>query len=228
MELSLTASRRKNLRKYVIPAVAGMCSTFLYIVVDGIFVGQGIGMDALGAVNIALPFILLTSALCTLMTIGGVTITAIRLGRGDKSGANDAFRHATALAFFASVLLMAAGMVFPREIAVLCGANSTFLEMSAEYIFYCSLFSLPMGLGFILQGFVRNDGSPALVAAAVILAVILAVCRCIVVNSLSILLLPRIAGPAVIWYTVGIAELASFFAAVILLKYSERNGVVFR
>jgi Na+-driven multidrug efflux pump len=59
-------------------------------------------------------------------------------------------------------------------------------------------------------------------------AVVLAVCRCMTINSLSILVLPRMAGPGIIWYTMGIAELISFFVAVVLFKHSERNGIVFQ
>lgn len=55
---------------------------FLFSVVDGIFVGQGVGTQALGAVNLALPFVLIAGALNSLITIGGVTIVAIRIGRG--------------------------------------------------------------------------------------------------------------------------------------------------
>ncbi|MDZ7548923.1 MATE family efflux transporter, partial [Clostridium perfringens] len=40
---------------YVIPAVIGMLVTSLYIVVDGMFVGKGVGSNALAAVNIAFP-----------------------------------------------------------------------------------------------------------------------------------------------------------------------------
>lgn len=35
---------------------------FLFSVVDGIFVGNGAGSQALGAVNLALPFVLLAQA----------------------------------------------------------------------------------------------------------------------------------------------------------------------
>ncbi|MDR2089357.1 MAG: hypothetical protein LBP73_08380 [Clostridiales Family XIII bacterium] len=130
--------------------------------------GRGVGPDALGAINIAMPFVLFMGALCTLMTVGGITITAIRLGRGDEKGANDAFRHAALLASLVAALLMAAGLGFPRQMAALMGANGTFLDMTADYIFYYSAFSLPVACAFILQGFVRNDGSPGLVGAAVV------------------------------------------------------------
>jgi Na+-driven multidrug efflux pump len=59
-------------------------------------------------------------------------------------------------------------------------------------------------------------------------AAILSICRCIVINSISILILPHIAGAEIVWHTTGIAELVSFSVAVVLVKNSEINGVIFR
>lgn len=53
--------------------------TYLYNVVDGIFVGQGIGSAALDAVNIAVPFI--TTVVAAMFPMGGAAIVAIRMGR---------------------------------------------------------------------------------------------------------------------------------------------------
>lgn len=161
-------NRTRNLYRYILPTVAGTCSVFLYVIVDGIFVGQGVGVDALGAVNLALPFTLMANALAILMTIGGITVTAIRLGRSDTKGANDAFMHAATASFAIGALLMFLGMTFSKHIAVISAANETFLIMTAEYIFYFSAFSLPFVCSIILQGFIRNDGSPLLVSIAVI------------------------------------------------------------
>lgn len=164
----LVNERKRNLWRYILPTVAGSCCTFLYVIVDGIFVGRGVGVDALGAVNIAMPFTMIMIAFATLMTIGGITITAIRLGRGDKEGANDAFMHAATISVVVGVIIMLLGMIFSKQIAVMSGANETFLEMTNNYIFYCSAFSLPFICSIILQGFVRNDGSPVLASVAVI------------------------------------------------------------
>ena len=66
---------------------------FLLAIVDGVFVGQGVGSDALGAVNIAMPVVMLATAINMLTAIGGCAITAIRLGQNDKEGANQVFLH---------------------------------------------------------------------------------------------------------------------------------------
>lgn len=86
--------RQRNLLNYILPSAGALCITYLYNVVDGIFVGQGIGPLALAAVNITVPFITALVALSTLFGMGGSTIIAIRLGRGDVPGANCAFMGA--------------------------------------------------------------------------------------------------------------------------------------
>lgn len=50
--------QRKNLIHYIIPALLANISMFILTVVDGMFVGNGVGTDALGAVSLALTFVL--------------------------------------------------------------------------------------------------------------------------------------------------------------------------
>jgi Na+-driven multidrug efflux pump len=59
-------------------------------------------------------------------------------------------------------------------------------------------------------------------------ALILTICRGLVFNSCFISLLPVLFGGAVVWFAVGIAEAFALIVALMLLKHSERNGVVFR
>ena len=99
-------SRSKQILYYILPSAGGLCVTYLYNIVDGIFVGQGVGALALAAVNITVPFITALVAISTLFAMGGSTVIAIRLGRGDKKGANDAFMTALVLTFLLSILLL--------------------------------------------------------------------------------------------------------------------------
>lgn len=82
------SERTRKLIKYVVPTMLGSISFFLFTIVDGIFVGRGVGTNALGAVNLVMPFVMVVNALFQLTTIGGVAIIAVRLGRGDAEGAN--------------------------------------------------------------------------------------------------------------------------------------------
>ena len=96
-------SRSKQILYYILPSAGGLCVTYLYNIVDGIFVGQGVGALALAAVNITVPFITALVAISTLFAMGGSTVIAIRLGRGDKKGANDAFMTALVLTWQKSI-----------------------------------------------------------------------------------------------------------------------------
>ena len=155
----------KNLRRYIFPAMGGLFVTYLYNVVDGIFVGQGVGSAALGAVNIGVPFITFSVAAAAMFPMGGATVVAIRMGRGDREGANHAFMTSVALTLLVSVLLTAAGMTFCGQIIGMSGGRTlsgAMRDMAADYLFYYCAFSVPMLMSTCLSVFVRNDGSPAL------------------------------------------------------------------
>ena len=129
----------KSLFSYLVPAMGGLFVTYLYNVVDGIFVGQGVGSAALGAVNLAVPFITFSVAVAAMFPMGGATIVAIRMGRKDKEGANRAFITSLSLTLVLSVALMVIGMVFSRQIVTFSGAkglSAQMREMSAQYLFY--------------------------------------------------------------------------------------------
>ena len=155
----------KQLCSYIFPAVGSLFVTYLYNVMDGIFVGQGVGSAALGAVNIGVPFITFAVAIVAMFPMGGATIIAIRMGRDDKDGANNAFMTALTLTVLTAVILTVVGTVFSQQIVDLSGARKLGDEMrrmSADYLFYYSAFSLPMLMSNCLSVFVRNDGSPTL------------------------------------------------------------------
>ena len=161
----MTNTQRKEIPRYVLPAVGGLFMTYLYNVVDGIFVGQGVGAAALGAVNIGVPFITSVVAVAAMFPMGGATVVAIRMGRGDKKGANQAFMTSVVLTLLVSAILTVVGVIFAESIVDLSGGaqlSREMRDMAVDYLFYYSAFSIPMLMSTCLSTFVRNDGSPAL------------------------------------------------------------------
>lgn len=162
--------RVKLFIKYVLPSTLSMVSVFFFGVVDGVFVGRGVGTDALGAVNIAFPYVMFFTACVMLSTIGGLTITAIRKGRGDEEGMNVAFMHSLAATFLISVFFCFFGTVFVDTVTKLMGANDTFFPLVRDYVFWYAAFMIPCGLGSAFNGFCRNDGDPVRVSVSTIIA----------------------------------------------------------
>lgn len=160
----MESSRRKIIFKNVAPAILSNACVFLFSVVDGIFVGNGAGSQALGAVNLALPFVLLAQALNAMASIGGVTITAIRFGRGDEEGAQNAFMHSLTLNFIVGIFITLCGSGLTGLVCSLLGAAGNYASLVQEYVFWYALFAIPNAVSLNLQFFCRNDGSPGLVA----------------------------------------------------------------
>lgn len=158
------SSRNKLIFHNVVPAILANACVFLFSVVDGIFVGQGAGVEALGAVNIALPFVLIVQALNAMASIGGVTITAIRFGCGDKSGAQNAFMHSVTINFAVGCLVTVVGCGLTGPVCRLLGASGNYYVMAKDYVFWWALFGVANSVSLNLQSFCRNDGNPSLVA----------------------------------------------------------------
>lgn len=120
-------SRYQSIAQYVIPAVLGQVCMFLFSIIDGVFVGQGVGENALGAMGIVTTFTLVVLALFMLTAVGGATVAAIRMGRRDLDGANDAFMHSLVSVLGIAALLTVIGTGFAKSVGYLLGANETYI-----------------------------------------------------------------------------------------------------
>ncbi len=146
---------------------------FLFTIIDGLFVGNGVGETALGAVNVAMPFTMIVMALGMLTSIGGAVVAAISIGENDIENANKTFFHSFLLTALIAVIVMLAGTLLTDPLSAFLGADTAHKELTKEYLFWWSLFALPALLSVNLQGFCRNDGAPTYVAVATISSTVL-------------------------------------------------------
>lgn len=169
----MSSLRAKRAAHYVIPTVLSNVCFFLFTVVDGIFVGRGVGTNGLGAVNLVMPFTMIVMAFFMLINVGGVTIFAIRIGQGDPKGANQIFRNGMVMLGVVACALSLIGIFGADKLCTLFGANETFHALSVDYLFWYAIFIVPSGLSLGLQNYCRNDGAPGLVSIAVIVSTVL-------------------------------------------------------
>lgn len=214
----MSSFRTKQAAKYVIPTMLSNICFFLFTVIDGIFVGRGVGTNGLGAVNLALPFTMIVGALFMMINIGGVTILAVDLGQGDIEDANRVFRHGMVLLLAVAAVLSAIGVFGADLLSTLLGANETFHQMSADYVFWYSVFIIPSGLSMGLQNYCRNDGAPGLVSAAVIVSTVM--------NIFGdwLLIFPLSMGTKGAAIATGVSQTAGLF--IMLTHFIRKNGVL--
>ena len=72
-----------KLLKFALPTMIANVFMCVYMTVDGIFVANCVNTDALSAVNIVMPFVMIVMALGTMIGTGGSAIVSAQLGRGD-------------------------------------------------------------------------------------------------------------------------------------------------
>ena len=156
----------KQFFQYVVPSVIAMTVQAFYTVLNGIIAGQGLGEVALGAVNIALPFMMVIIALGMLIGIGGANVYSFYRGKGEIEEANNIFCQCLALSVIIGTMLALSGFFFRKDLALLLGANEEMLPSVIAYLKWLAPVSLLQMAVFVLIVFIRNDDSPRLVMAA--------------------------------------------------------------
>lgn len=156
----------KQFNKYVVPAVIGMIVQSLYVVLDGIIVGQGIGEIGLAAVNIVFPYSMVIVALAMLIAVGGANVYSFYKGKGEMEKANNIFCQCLAISAIIGIALALTGFAFRENIALFMGANEDLLTAATAYLKWVAPISLIQMVVFGLAVFIRNDDAPKLAMAA--------------------------------------------------------------
>ncbi|MGN1373514.1 MAG: MATE family efflux transporter [Candidatus Coproplasma sp.] len=158
----MNTGENRRFFKYVIPSIGAMLVSGLYFVVDGIFVGRGIGTDGLAAVNLSVPFISLLIAIPMMIAMGGASLTSISFGKGETERANVYCNTSIFMVLVFALSMSVIGIFFSEPIALLLGANQALLEDTALYLKYFVMFGVFFSGAMVLAAFVRNDGNPKL------------------------------------------------------------------
>lgn len=160
----------KSFFQYFIPTLLGMMLMSINIVVDGIFVGNGIGSVALASVNIAVPVFTLIISISLLIGVGGGTLYSMAMGEGKVDRAKQIFTTSTVLVTIVTLVIGVISYVKMESLALLFGANEETLPYVIDYIKILLLFSLFIGWETCLSIFVRNDGNPMLAMVGLVVA----------------------------------------------------------
>lgn len=152
----------KKFFKYSISSMFAMFVTSLYTIVDGIFVGKGIGDVGLAAVNMVLPITIMYFGIATMMAVGGGALVSKSFGQQDNIRAQNIFGQTIKFAVIVSFSLSVIAFVFARSVMYVIGARDEMLLYSSEYLRFYSIFCSANLIGIVLNSFVRNDGNPRL------------------------------------------------------------------
>lgn len=152
----------KRFYDMVVPSIGASLVTALYVVVDGIFVGRGVGSQGLAAVNMSIPFVAILTSVSMMLSMGGATLTSISFGKGDFAEANRNFNTTLKVIIYFSLGMTLMSLFFSEEIAWILGTTDLLLKDTADYIKYYVMFGVFFCASMSLAAFIRNDGNPRL------------------------------------------------------------------
>ncbi len=154
--------------KYAIPSAFSMFISALYTIIDGIFVGQGVGDAALAAVNIVLPFTVILVGMANMMAVGGGALVSKNIGAKEIDKAVNIFRQVCKFLLILSIVISIICVIFTNQIVKLLGATKNLQGLAVDYLRFYALFSIPNLIGIVLNSFVRNDQKPKLAMVSII------------------------------------------------------------
>lgn len=123
----------KKLLKFVAPSIIMMTFLSVYSVVDGLFVSNFVGSDAVAAINYIFPVFMVFGSIGFMLGAGGSALVSKTLGEGDKEKANEYFSMLVYVTAGIGVVIALAGQFAVPEIAKLFGAEGVIYDYCVLY-----------------------------------------------------------------------------------------------
>ncbi|TCO68722.1 MATE family efflux transporter [Marinisporobacter balticus] len=150
----------KEFLEYLIPSISAMWVFSIYTMVDGMFVGKGVGPIALASVNIAMPFINMIFAISLILSIGASTLISFSLGRGEEKKSNEIFTLNIIILSFLGLIISILSLVYLEDFALFLGASQETFIYVKDYLRFIIIFSPFFIIAYSLEVLVKADGFP--------------------------------------------------------------------
>lgn len=142
----------KQIMVYVMPTLFMMIFMSTYTLVDGFFVSQLVGEDALSATNIVWPSVNILLAIGLMLSTGGTAVMGRLMGEGKDSQARSFLSFLYIVAIIIGVLMSSFYYFYSDHLVRLLGANDQLFSYSNDYMQVLGIF----GTGFFLQVFAQS------------------------------------------------------------------------
>jgi len=152
--------------KYLLPSLVGLIAMTSASLVDGIFIGNFVGVTALAAVNLIIPIMTLLFGVGVMLSIGGSVRGGKYLGEKKYSAASAIFSKTLIFVTLYGVIVIALGLIFESQLFAGLGATEELFPVMSEYYRIIMPFLIAQLITIVLYFFVRLDGYPNLTAAA--------------------------------------------------------------
>ncbi len=147
----------KNIMKFAIPTIVMTVFMSFYTMVDGLFVSNLIGTDALSAVNLTAPIISLVTAISTMLATGGSAVIMKKMGEQKTREANEDFT-------FLIIVNVIVGLIMSCLGYLVMDTVFESMALSPKVFSYCRLY-LSRYLMFTIPVLLMNNFTLYMIAA---------------------------------------------------------------
>lgn len=154
----LKSELSRKFYRYVLPSMVSMLFSGFYSMVDGVFVGNAVGSQALAAINLVYPVQACMNATAFGLGVGGAVLMSKHMGAEDYEEADSSMGNTLSILVIAGLVLMGF-FWFTKEFCIqILGATGSIASYANDYIsviILCGIFPI---LGNGITPLIRNQG----------------------------------------------------------------------
>lgn len=147
---------------FALPTIIMMMVMSLYTIIDGFFIAQFVGTDALSATNIVYPVINIVIGVAIMLATGGNAIVARKMGEGKIKEARTIFTFIIIISLIIGGLIALAGNLLIEPLVLWLGASKRILSDCITYLSVLLWFSPAFILQLMFQTFFVTEGKPGI------------------------------------------------------------------
>jgi putative MATE family efflux protein len=134
----------KNILKFAVPTIAMTVFMSLYTMVDGLFVSNLIGTNALSAINLTAPIIQLVTAVSTMLATGGSAVIMKKMGEQKREEAKEDFTFLILVNVIVGIVMCGAGYLAMEHIFAGMNLSAEVEGYCVEYLSRYLVFTVPI------------------------------------------------------------------------------------
>ena len=146
--------------QYAIPAIIAMAASSLYNIIDGIFIGQGVGPEAIMGLALTQPFMSLTAAFGAMVGVGASTLMSVRLGQKDYDTAQHILGNVIVMNVVMGLGLGLILLVLLDPILLFFGASQQTLPYAHDFMSIILIGNVVTHLYLGLNALLRSTSRP--------------------------------------------------------------------
>ncbi len=161
------------LMQYAIPAIVAMAASSVYNIIDGIFIGQGVGAEAIMGLALTGPLMSLTAAFGAMVGVGAATLMSVKLGQKDYGTAQKILGNVVIMNLTLGIVLGLLLLVFINPILRFFGASDVTLPYARNFMSIILVGNVVTHVYLGLNALLRSTNRPQKAMCATIGTVVL-------------------------------------------------------